>query len=405
MGKVKRIIFAFITVILSLVVTDLLLNAAAIVSPRVNEVLSVVAKYIPDERLGHRPNPAYPDHDEYGFRNQRVPETAHVVTLGDSQTYGNGVEAEQAWPAVLEARTGRSVYNMAFGGYGPVHSLMLWDQASTLKPEVVIEGLYSGNDLYDAYQMIYERGKLPELKSDNQSLMDDIAQAKEAELKIRGTSKTSENGGITPGFRRWRKSVKSWFTEHSKIYALLWRTKYELSRIRKKKDDDDRWQRAKSSAAKHPEKSQIFSSNSSRTIFTSEYRLRWLNLDDPRVREGQRVALEAIRRLHQLASRDGIRFVVLLIPTKELVFSEQAKEISAPSYLALLRNERQFWKEAKSFLAEHSIEYVDSLQSLRTELETGIQPYRVTSNGHPNEHGYGAIARAIHSYLDPDQRQ
>ena len=65
---------------------------------------------------------------------------------------------------------GRSVYNMAFGGYGPVQNLLLWDQASILKPEVVNEGMCSGSDLYDSYQMIYMCGKLPELKTDNKSL-------------------------------------------------------------------------------------------------------------------------------------------------------------------------------------------------------------------------------------------
>lgn len=405
MRKGKKIIFTSITVILSLVVADLLLNAAAIVFPRINEVLSVVSKSIPDQQLGHRPNPAYRDHDENGFRNPHVPEMAHVVTLGDSQTYGNGVGAEQAWPRVLEALTGRSVYNMAFGGYGPVHSLVLWDQATVLKPEVVIEGMYSGNDLYDSYQMIYLSGKLPELKTDNKSLLEVIAQAQESEPIQKRISKTYKPGRTTSRFKRFRKSVKSWLSEHSKVYRLLWRVQYELSRIKeKKKHDDDSWQKAKSSAAKHPDIFQAFSSKSSRTVFTSEYRLTALNLDDPAIREGQRIALEAIRRLHQLASRDGIRFIVLLIPTKEIVFSQQAAGIDAPSYHALVRNELQFWKETKLFLEEHSIEYIDALQPLQEELETGFQPYRITRDGHPNEHGYRAIARAIHSYLASGQQ-
>lgn len=400
---VKKIIFASITLILSLVVTDLLLHAAAFVSPRVNEVLSVVAKYIPDERLGHRPNPAYPDHDENGFRNPKVPETAHIVTLGDSQTYGNGVEANQAWPGILEALTGHSVYNMAFGGWGPVHSLLLWDQAAAMKPEIVIEGLYSGNDLYDSYQMVYTRGVLPELKLDDTNLTDVSVQVEESRPINERISAAASSGKTTSRLEKFRKSLKPWFTEHSKVYGLLWRTKYELSRVRdKNRDDEDRWQKAQARAAQHPSKFQAFSSQSSRTIFESEYRLTALNLDDPAIQKGQRVALKAIHRLHQLASRDGIRFIVLLIPTKELVFSRQAKEITVPSYHTLVRNELLFWEETKLFLESHSIEYMDTLQSLQAKLETGFQPYRITRNGHPNEHGYRAIAHAIHSYLNPD---
>ncbi len=368
-------------------------------------MLSVIPKYIPDVQLGHRPNPAYPEHDENGFRNPQVPETAHIVALGDSQTYGTGARAEHTWPRALETLIGRSVYNIAFGGYGPVHSLMLWDEASALKPKIVIEGMYSGNDLYDTYSMVYLREKMPHLKTDNQALLETIARADESEPITERVRQAGKSGRTVSGFKQFRKSVKSWLSENSKIYALYWRIKYEFSRIgENNKDDEDKWKKAKSSAAKHPEKFQAFSGKSARTIFASAYRLSALNLSDPRIREGQRVAFEAIRQLHELTSRDGSRFIVLLIPTKELVFSEQAKGIAAPNYQTLIRNELQLWKETKLFLEQHSIEYIDALQSLQTELETASQPYRITKDGHPNEHGYRAIAAAIDSYLTPGEQ-
>jgi len=116
------------------------------------------------------------------------------------------------------------------------------------------------------------------------------------------------------------------------------------------------------------------------------------------------VALEATRQLNQLASRDGIRFIVLLIPTKEFVFSEQAEGVTSQNYHALVRNELQFWQETKFFLEDHSILYIDALLPLQAELETGFPPYRITSDGHPNKHGYRAIAGAINSYLAPDEQ-
>lgn len=400
MRKIKKLSLAILTVILSLVVADFLLGVAAFVSPRVNEVLTVVPRHLPDKRLKLRPNPSYPDHDENGFRNAQVPETAQIVALGDSQTYGNGAWAEQAWPKVLGKLSGRTVYNMAFGGYGPVQSLMLWDQAVVLKPEIIIEGLYSGNDLYDSYQMVHVLGNMPDLMSEEESVLGTIRQAEKSSPVRQRLSKAGRSEKKISAFKKFRKSIKPWFTEHSNIYGLYWRAKYELSHIREKhKDDEDRWQRAKVSADKHPEKTQAFSSKSSRTVFKSAYRLTALNLDDPTIREGQRIILEVIRRMDQLASRDGIRFIVLLIPTKELVFSEQAKGVTASSYQALVENERQFWKEVKLYLDEQSIEYMDSLQSLQAQLETNSQPYRVTGDGHPREHGYRAIAHAIHSYL------
>ena len=399
--KIKRILFAVITVAFSLIAVDLVLHLAAAMSPRINELVSIVSAKIPDKRLGHRPNPIYPGHDENGFRNPRVPSAAHVVALGDSQTYGSGVTSVQAWPRVLETLTGRSVYNMGLGGYGPVHSLLLWDEAITLKPDVIIEGIYSGNDLYDSFSMIYKRGNFPELKTDDKNLLDAISQAEEFEPLNERVAKIYRRGRTRS---KSYTSLKSWLSENSKVYGLLRRTQYELSRIRKSNEPpssvEDEWQKAKSFAARYSEYAQLFSGKSSRTVFTSDYRLTALNLDDPRIREGQRVSLEAIRQMHQLAIRDGIRFIVLLIPTKELVFSEHAKGIDTPSYHTLVRYEQQFWNEAKSFLEANSIEYLDALQPLQAELEAGAQPYQVSYDGHPNEHGQSVIAGAVYSYLE-----
>lgn len=61
-----------------------------------------------------------------------------------------------------------------------MQSLMLWDQAAALKPEIIIEGLYSGNDLYDSFQMIHVLGKMPELIPDEESVLETIGQAEKS---------------------------------------------------------------------------------------------------------------------------------------------------------------------------------------------------------------------------------
>jgi hypothetical protein len=120
---------------------------------------------IPDPNLGHRTNPRYPGHDSKGFRNANIPAQAKIVTLGDSQTYGSGVAPQDPWPRQLEALTHRTVYNMAYGGYGPVHHLILIQEALRFNPTIVITAFYSGNDLYDSFQIVYGKNQHPELKS------------------------------------------------------------------------------------------------------------------------------------------------------------------------------------------------------------------------------------------------
>ena len=125
---------------------------------------------IENNRLGHRPNPKLPGHDSNGFRNVSVPKEAKIVALGDSQTYGAGVEPTDAWLRQLEYLMKKPVYRMAYGGYGPAHSLILWEEAASLNPDIYLEAFYSGNDLYDSFKLVYSQGKLPELKAANKNI-------------------------------------------------------------------------------------------------------------------------------------------------------------------------------------------------------------------------------------------
>jgi hypothetical protein len=157
----KRLLFYCLTLIVALALIEAMLAVLAWISPKVNQLLAPPWTIISDERLGRRPSPGAPGHDARGWRNPSAYKEADVVALGDSQTYGVGVDAMDTWPRRLEAMISHPVYEMAYGGYGPVHSLLLWNEATDLKPRVVIEAFYSGNDLYDAFNIVYNRGQLP----------------------------------------------------------------------------------------------------------------------------------------------------------------------------------------------------------------------------------------------------
>jgi hypothetical protein len=144
--------------------------------PRVNAILSGGNMFRPlkDEKLGHRPNPLHPEHDRSGFRNSKRLQKAEIIALGDSQTYGFGVRPHEAWPQQLESLSGVSIYNMSCGGYGPTHSLVLWEEALQLKPHMIIEALYAGNDMFDSFSHVYFENQLEDLKSSNQSLVAEL---------------------------------------------------------------------------------------------------------------------------------------------------------------------------------------------------------------------------------------
>ena len=94
--------------------------------------------------------------DKWGFRNRKVPETSDIVAVGDSHTYGNTARMVESWPYVLGTLTGLKVYNMGMGGYGPNQYFYLSKtKALTLKPRMIIWGLYMGDDFEGAYSMTY----------------------------------------------------------------------------------------------------------------------------------------------------------------------------------------------------------------------------------------------------------
>ena len=121
-----------------------------------------------DPELRHRTKPnsdvAVEGHPEYrfhirtylnfpdaGFRGNVVPRPLVGVAVGDSFTFGAGVEAEEAWPEQLSRLAGRNFANLGVGAYGPQqYTSVLKRYGLALKPELVLYATYLGNDLRDA---------------------------------------------------------------------------------------------------------------------------------------------------------------------------------------------------------------------------------------------------------------
>jgi hypothetical protein len=405
----KRTLFIIIGAVLVIGLLEMSLNLLALASPRVALILrppwdsDPIPQIIPDDALGQRPNPAYPGHDRLGFRNPSVPAQADIVALGDSQTYGAGVEAEDAWPRHLQRMTGAVTYSMAYGGYGPPHSLLLLPETVALAPKIIIEAFYAGNDLFDSFDLVYNRGQLPWLKSRDGELQARIQRAEQAEpIAVRVTRRyRMEITDNAPGAESESWTPRRLLARHSKLYGFLRRTRDELGRLSRRRGQADveaEWDAARAFAAAHPTFCQVFAHGRFRTVFTAEYRLSALDLEDPRIAEGLTISLKVMQKMHEDAVARGIRLLVVLIPTKERVFHTLWQDPPA-SYLNLIENEELLWKTLKRSLEENGIEYLDAVAALRGQLEAGLQPYRVSHDGHPNAHGHESIARLIAAYL------
>jgi hypothetical protein len=94
--------------------------------------------------------------NELGLRDGPVGERTEqfrVLALGDSFTFGFGVEASEAWPEQLEARLSAEiepgsvrVINGGIAAYGPEQiRLTFLELADALRPDLVIVGLFLGD--------------------------------------------------------------------------------------------------------------------------------------------------------------------------------------------------------------------------------------------------------------------
>lgn len=111
-----------------------------------------------------RAMPLHPDigglgpNDLLGFRNLAIPHSATIVTLGDSQTYGNNAVIERNWPGFMLSELkpeGATVYNISVGGWAAPQYLNMLEKALVFGPEVIIVAFYTGNDPLESFMLVY----------------------------------------------------------------------------------------------------------------------------------------------------------------------------------------------------------------------------------------------------------
>jgi len=388
--KKKNLVFWLFMLIGTLVISEITLRISAMLFPRVASLLSL-DPVIPDGKSGFRWNKDYPEHDRNGFRNKSVPDTVSIVALGDSQTYGVSVSRDQAWPQRLAMLSNVPTYNMGIPGWGPTQSLAVLGQAMAFKPKLIIEAFYAGNDLFDSYQAVYKTKELPDLKTSDERVGKALSDAENMDPFDKKISRETE----TPPART---ALRDFLAEHSKLYGLLRVVRIVVNEQTKHELD---WASIKQGTTGKPYY-QIFDNGTLRTILTPNYRLVALDLNDSRIREGQRISLEAMRLMQRQAQAANAEFIVLLIPTKELVFKEVLYEnvVDPPkTYQTLIANEEFMWQRTKDFLTDHGILFIDALPALRQRLRSGTQPYAMSSDGHPNAIGHQAIAEYLRTEI------
>lgn len=91
-----------------------------------------------------------------GLPASKPPGTRQILAVGDSFTFGDAVQRQEAWPAQLEERLRRDgagsveVVNAGVPGYGTAQAMLLYaDLEPRLRPDVAILGVSIVNDVLD----------------------------------------------------------------------------------------------------------------------------------------------------------------------------------------------------------------------------------------------------------------
>jgi len=396
---VKKAAFSLAMGIAVLVVGELLLQLLAAFFPSVAVVLGPGASpTINDPILGVRLNPALLWNDSAGFRNASRPEHARIVAIGDSHTQGYSVAREHAWPQLLQAKTGLTTYNMACGGYGTAHYLLLTQEALALRPDLIIIGFYAANDLADTFMLVYDRGQLPDLKTHDAAALERINDAMRSARPLTEAWEQTRDAARGGGFLLFARDSLS---VHSKLYGFV-RALHRWSRAEDRAGDVQRtvtdWRRIRRLVSRvNPDLLFAVERGAVRTVLTPRGRL--IDQNDPRIQEGLRMSLGALRRIRERADGQA-RVLVLLIPTKELVFFEWVKKHSRALPQALLHlgaNESAIWVTVKDYLDRNGIDWIDALPAMRACLDQGRNPYFIDDDGHSSTYGYECIADLLPS--------
>jgi len=311
--------------------------------------------------------------DSWGFRNSNVPDGVDIVAIGDSHTYGNTATMVDSWPYALGRLSRLKVYNMALGGYGPNQYFALLPRALKLKPRLIICGLYMGDDFENAFLITYGLDHWAYLRELPDKNVDPNIWPVE-----------SRAGSL--------KAARVWLSWHSVAYQLLFhgplmgliQGEYQIRHAAELYSGS-------ATMVSVPDKNIL-------EAFLPVGILHRINQDSPAVREGMRITFRLLNEMNETSRHSGADFLVVVIPTKESVFSEYIEHKSTLPLSDVLdqviANERVARRKLFEFFDNSSIPYVDALPALQRSVEHQLYA-RTAADIHPNRNGYRVVAESI----------
>ena len=365
----KRALFALVPMLMMLGVFEgiaRVIDAETLLSPLT----------APDPVLDFYMIPGTAGLDDWGFRNKAVPERVDVVFLGDSMTYGFGVTRSETYPVAFAELSSLSVYNMGVGAYGPVQYLALTERALSLEPRTLVIGLYLGNDIIDAFRMLR---------------FDHWAELRDPKMDYPPGG--SSIAVFSSGGRNLAARALIQLERGSKVLGLVTKQLRLLIRTNQMMANIHRVEEGAPAYAEGP----------LATKFTTSYRTAALDPASDLVRDGLRITKIAFERIRDLCQAAGVQLVVMLIHTKEFIYTEFMRERKQPidgSMRSLGRLEAALTAEIRTLTDELGLPLVETAPSMIEALKVERTVYPASSDGHPTAEGHRVLAEGLYARRD-----
>jgi hypothetical protein len=317
-------------------------------------------------RLGYVVDSSFPDIDARGFRNRDTTlDRAELAVVGDSHTYGYNVAFEESFPERLASDAGLRTYNLGVPSYGIYHYLVLLDELAAQPPREVMLALYPANDLV-LHCSVTALAYWPEFER---------AAGVRAPLCPHGSDRRPQPPLFT----------KRWFETRTALGNVL------LALV---------WDKLKPDASfRFPHEQQV-------SISRVEKHARAAALDREQIEQSFRNSLRILHDVNERFAAAGTRFSVLIIPSRERVLHDWARENGhpmQPDFENLLTKERQLTQAYLDFLRAEGIAHLDAigpvLEAFAAEVDAGRRFYPEHDDAHPFAAGYAAYARAAAELL------
>ena len=301
-------------------------------------------------------------HDANGFRNDRVADSAGIVVLGDSQSWGINVQRQGNWPSELSRVTGQTVYNMGMVGWGPAQYLEALPTAIALKPRTVILQLYFGNDFLDAYRATYELEHFAARRLPSPPL--------EFVHPSRPNVAKTDAADRPPPASVWRRLALGRFLRQSWDREQLFT---DLARQSERTPDD-----------------VVVVNGSSRTIIRLDIERALLDTGQPAIAEGRRLTLAYLDTIRAMS--DQVHLLVLIFPGKATAY---AKRSAHAGLHAVAAQQAQASTMVLEWCRTSSITCVEVASEFQEAIDRGEAVYPITDEVHPTAKGYQIVATKV----------